>query len=114
MSVCSAVLAGCGDQPASSSTVPGDISRGMQLIRQNSCGSCHQIPGIDEANGFVGPPLTGIGRRIYIAGVQRNTPQGMIAWLQHPQAIVPGNAMPDMGLSERDARDIAAYLFTLR
>jgi cytochrome c2 len=31
-----------------------------------------------------------------------------------PQRIVPGNAMPDMGLNERQARDIAAYLYTLQ
>lgn len=86
----------------------------MQLIRQNGCGACHQIPGIEDANGFVGPPLNTIGRRIYIAGVARNTPEAMIGWLENPQAIVPGNAMPNMGLSEEDARDIAAYLYTLR
>jgi cytochrome c2 len=114
LSVCSAVLTGCDDQPADLPAVSGDIKHGMQLIRQNSCGACHQIPGIDNANGFVGPPLNGVGRRIYIAGVERNTPQAMIAWLQNPQAIVPGNAMPNMGLGEQDARDIAAYLYTLR
>jgi cytochrome c2 len=114
LSVCVAVLAGCDDHPANRPGVSGDIRHGMQLIRQNGCGACHQIPGIDDANGFVGPPLNAIGRRIYIAGVQRNTPQAMIAWLQNPQAIVPGNAMPNMGLSEPDARDITAYLYTLR
>jgi cytochrome c2 len=114
LSVYAALLAGCGDQPASRPGVAGDVRRGMQLIRQNGCGACHQIPGIEDANGFVGPPLTAIGRRIYLAGVQRNTPQAMVAWLQNPQAFVPGNAMPNMGLSESDARDITAYLYTLR
>jgi hypothetical protein len=54
------------------------------------------------------------GRRIYIAGILRNTPDALIAWLRNPQTVVPGNAMPNMGLSESDARDIAAYLYTLR
>jgi cytochrome c2 len=35
-------------------------------------------------------------------------------WLRHPQQIVQGNIMPDMGMTAPDARDIAAYLYTLR
>jgi cytochrome c1 len=72
------------------------------------------VPGIADANGHVGPPLTQIGRRIYIAGLLRNNPDNLVAWLRDPQRIVPGNAMPDMGMSEADARAIAAYLDTLR
>ena len=44
----------------------------------------------------------------------RNTPANLVRWIREPQAVVPGNAMPDMGVSEADARDIAAYLYTLR
>lgn len=90
------------------------MHRGSALIRQNGCGACHMIPGIENANGDVGPPLIAVGRRIYLAGVVRNTPEGMVTWLRNPQAVVPGNAMPNMHLDERDARDIAAYLYTLR
>ncbi len=112
--VCSAILVACDDQPNDQTPVLGDVRRGIHLIQQNGCGACHQIPGVENAHGFVGPPLTAMSRRIYIAGVERNTPQAMIAWLQNPQAFVPGNAMPNMGLSEADARDITAYLYTLR
>jgi cytochrome c1 len=38
----------------------------------------------------------------------------LITWLRDPQAIVPGNAMPNMGLQDQQARDIAAYLYTLQ
>jgi cytochrome c len=38
----------------------------------------------------------------------------MIRWVQTPQAIDPKGGMPDMGVSDRQARDIAAYLYTLR
>ena len=62
---------------------------------------------------FVGPPLDHMGKRIFVAGLLRNTPANMVTWLLDPQAIVPGNAMPDMGLSEEQARDITAYLYTL-
>lgn len=54
-----------------------------------------------------------MGKRIFIAGLLRNTPANMVTWLLDPQEIVPGNAMPDMGLSEEQARDITAYLYTL-
>lgn len=105
-------LAGCQDEqtPAMSA----GVKHGIALIEQNGCGTCHMIPGVKGADGLVGPPLAMIGRRIYIAGVRRNTPENMIAWLQDPQAVVPGNVMPNMGLSRRDAIDIAAYLNTLR
>ena len=92
----------------------GNAQRGVTLIERNGCGSCHIIPGIKNANGLVGPPLTAMANRIYIAGLRRNTPDAMIAWLENPQAVVPGNAMPNMYLSERDARDMTAYLYTLR
>ena len=55
-----------------------------------------------------------MGRRVYIAGMLRNSPENMIAWLENPQAIVAGNVMPRMGLNRNQAQDIAAYLDTLR
>lgn len=96
-------------------TVPGgDPDRGRQRLTQYGCAACHTIPGIRNANGNVGPPLTRIGDRTYIAGVLNNTPANMVRWIRSPQGVVPGNAMPNMGVSEADARDIAAYLYTLR
>lgn len=92
----------------------GNVERGEQLVKLYGCGSCHVIPGTTGARGVVGPPLHQIGRRIYVAGVLRNTPQNMMFWLQNPQAVVPGNAMPDMGISRDQARDITAFLYTLR
>ena len=67
-----------------------------------------------NADGNVGPPLNRIGERTYIAGMLRNTPANLVRWIREPQAVVPGNAMPNMGISEAEARDIAAYLYTLR
>ena len=92
----------------------GDARRGHTLVAQFGCGGCHTIPGIAGAHGNVGPPLTRIGDRIFIAGVLRNTPENLVHWVQHPQQVVPGNAMPEMGISEAQARDIASYLYTLR
>lgn len=92
----------------------GDPQRGATDIVQIGCGACHTIPGIAGATGLIGPPLTEMGRRVFIAGLLRNTPDNLTMWLRDPQKIVPGNVMPDMGLSEEQARDIAAYLYTLR
>ncbi|CCJ08484.1 cytochrome c family protein [Methylocystis sp. SC2] len=97
-----------------SGPVAGDPARGAAEIRDVGCGSCHKIPGIAGADGRVGPPLDFISRRIYLAGVLRNTPQNMMAWLQDPQKFVPGNAMPNMNLSEEQSRNITAYLYTLK
>jgi cytochrome c2 len=89
-------------------------ARGAQLIAADGCGGCHVIPGINNASGVVGPPLTNFGQRIYVAGMLRNTPDNLIAWIENPQSVVPGNAMPNMGIEQADAQDMAAYLYTLR
>lgn len=102
------LLVGCRDESESR-----EAGRGAALIAELGCGTCHTVPGVDGAAALVGPPLDHMGARVYIAGVLRNTPDNMMAWLRDPQAIVPGNAMPNMNLDEDQARDITAYLYTL-
>jgi cytochrome c2 len=92
----------------------GNPRRGAKLIAHSGCGSCHSIPGISGARGLVGPPLDNIGDRTTIAGVLPNTPANVKIWIEMPQRIVPGNVMPNMGINDKDAGDIAAYLYTLR
>jgi cytochrome c2 len=92
----------------------GNVEAGRAAIERVGCGSCHVIPGIEGADGMVGPSLDRIGSHEYLAGMLHNTPDSMIVWLRYPQRIVPGNAMPDMGVSAEDARNIAAYLYTLK
>lgn len=111
---CALLLGGCGSSASASVSGIGDPQRGIAVMRAAGCGACHVVPGVNDATGTVGPPLTQMGRRVFIAGMLRNTPDNLVLWLRHPQAIIPGNAMPDMGLSERDASDVAAYLFTLQ
>lgn len=91
----------------------GDPEAGQRAAHHYLCATCHVIPGIVGANRHVGPPLTGIGKRLTIGGVVPNTPENMVRWLQDPQQFDPLSAMPAVGLSERAARDIAAYLATL-
>lgn len=91
-----------------------DPQRGRAAIRRYGCGSCHDIPGVTGAVGRVGPPLGQISQRVFIGGVLPNEPDNMIRWIENPPAIDPQTAMPNTGVTTRDARDIAAYLYTLR
>jgi cytochrome c2 len=93
---------------------PGDALRGAQHFARYGCDSCHMIPGVRTADSPVGPPLHAWSQRRFIAGNLPNTFENTVRWLMHPQEIEPGTAMPDMGVTESDARDMAAYLFRLR
>ena len=90
----------------------GDPERGRTAIRVHGCGGCHAIPGIGGATGRVGPMLHGFAEQMYIGGQLPNTPGNLVSWLQDPQRHAPGTAMPALGLDLRDARDIAAYLYS--
>lgn len=106
------ILAGCGDAPVVS--LPGaDPERGKDAIRRHGCVACHAIPGIAGPDGNVGPPLAGIARRAYLGGVVPNVPSQMMRWLADAPGVDPRTAMPDLDLSEAEARDIAQYLYTL-
>lgn len=91
-----------------------DADRGRRAVHQYSCLTCHAIPGLVGANAPVGPPLGGIGSRGVIAGRLANNPDNMVRWLRAPRQVNPHSAMPDLGVTERDARDIAAFLATLK
>ncbi|CAN5658375.1 c-type cytochrome [soil metagenome] len=92
----------------------GNPVRGRALIREVGCGSCHTIPGISGADSNVGPPLNKIAGRMFIGGVLENNPDNMIRWLQNPPGVDEKTAMPNLGLSEENSRDVAAYLYTLK
>lgn len=92
----------------------GDPRLGRAAFVQRGCGACHAIPLEDRADGLVGPPLGKIATRAFLAGRQPNDPAHLIAWVQHPQAMKPGVGMPELGLSDAESRNLAAYLYTLR
>jgi cytochrome c1 len=104
-------LAGCA--PAAPNIV-GDPRAGEIVIARSSCGSCHIIPGIALADGRVGPSLAGFGSRMLIAGTLPNQAPNLVLWLKHPGQIRPNDVMPDVGLTDRQARDAAAYLYELQ
>jgi len=108
------MLASCreGSSPAAVLAAGGDPGHGAAAISRYGCGSCHTVAGISSAHGLVGPPLTGVRDRMYIAGMLPNAPENMIRWIRDPKSVNPKTAMPSLGLSERDAADIAAYLYS--
>ena len=110
----SAMLAACGDDPAPRAVSGGNIDTGKRLIEQYQCASCHVIPGAAGAGSNAGPPLEGFGKRSYIAGRIPNMPAGLVGWLVDPPARKPGTMMPNLGVSDAEARHMAAYLYTLR
>ncbi len=114
-----AVAPGClrdvdHEREASLMTHGGDPRKGRALIQHYGCGSCHKIPGVPGATGGVGPKLEGVQTQSYIAGVLQHTPDNLIRWVRDPQGVDPRTAMPNLGVSERDARHIVAYLYTLK
>jgi len=110
------LAAGCGRSTveAARRMTGGEPGRGRAAIRKYGCASCHAIPGVGGPQGEVGPPLASLGGRMYLAGALPNTPENLVRWIRQPQEIRRPNVMPDMGVTEEDGRDIAAYLYTLR
>lgn len=115
--VAALALAACGgDERAfahAAALTGGDPNAGRVKAREYGCGACHTIPGVPGADALVGPPLAGVGSRMYIAGVLTNTPDHLVRWIRDPPAVDSATAMPNVGVTERDARDIAAYLYAV-
>jgi cytochrome c2 len=91
----------------------GDPDRGRMLVQEHGCTACHTIPGVRRPDTLVGPPLNNWVDRQLIAGRFPNQPDYLIEWIMTPQSMIPGSGMPDLGVPEVDARDIAAFLYTI-
>jgi cytochrome c len=106
--------AGCSHQaPLTSEPITdGNPQTGKQAIMHYGCVACHEIKGVEQANGVIGPSLEKIRERVYVGGVAPNTPDNLVKWIMHPKELSPKTAMPELGVSETDARDIAAYLYS--
>lgn len=107
-------LPACRSRTDAVAVFGGDPARGRQDLVSFGCGACHTIAGVRGAQGLVGPPLDNIGARTMIAGEVPNTPDNLINWIRNPQAIEPNTAMPDLGVTQQTATDMAAYLYTLK
>jgi cytochrome c len=115
---CLAVVAlnACNDATNKSTRLvsSGNPNRGKNALTNYGCIACHTIPGVQGATVLTAPPLIGISQRSYIAGMLENTPENLRFWIQHPRKVNPHTAMPEQGVTDRDASDIAAYLYTTR
>jgi cytochrome c1 len=112
------LLAGCKQHAEAETSAAlitgGEPSLGKAAISRYGCGSCHTIPGVPGATANVGPSLQAVGMRTFLAGRLPNSPENLIQWVRHPQDLEQGTAMPNLNVTEEDARHIAAYLYTLR
>lgn len=107
-------LAGCREAPgAPVEALLPDRDRGKELIGAFGCAGCHVVPGVSGAQGTIGPPLERWAWRMYIAGRVTNRPANLVQWIRDPQSIEPETAMPDLGVTDDEARSIAAYLYSL-
>lgn len=89
-------------------------ARGQLLLEQYDCGRCHVIPGVRRANGTLGPSLASFAHRVYLAGEVPNQPEALRRWIPHPSSLVPDTLMPDQPMPAAHARDMGAYLMSLR
>ena len=105
-----AMLTGCGELDNGL----GDARTGQMIIAQQACGACHRIPGVAAAEGAAGPALDHFATQPKIAGVLPNTAAALTQFLRPPEMIVKNGAMPNTALTETQARQIAAYLYTLK
>jgi cytochrome c1 len=92
----------------------GDPRRGEAALLRYGCIACHTIDGIPQSKATIGPPLTQLGSRTHLAGNLENTPGNLMRWIQNPREVNPGTAMPNVGVTDSDARDITAYLLQFK
>jgi cytochrome c oxidase subunit 2 len=101
-------------QQSRAANPPAPSAAGYRVFMTSQCGSCHTVAGT-PAQGEIGPNLTHVASRTTLASLTiPNTRRWLAAWIHNPQAIKPGDRMPDLGLSGRQVQEVVAYLETLR
>jgi mono/diheme cytochrome c family protein len=93
---------------------PPPIADGAVVMRQYACHACHVIQGVVGPDIHVGPKLERWPTRASIAGGLPNTPANLVRFIRAPQSHVAGSLMPDLGVTEADARVMADFLFAQR
>lgn len=92
----------------------GDPELGRHALALHSCISCHTIPGVPKGDGNSAPSLAHWSKHHQFIGTRPNTPENLMQWLHNPAHMKPGTQMPNMNVSEKDSRDMAAYLFSIK
>jgi cytochrome c oxidase subunit II len=87
---------------------------GQAQFLADQCSSCHMVRGTSAA-GLIGPDLTHVASRMTLASAEiPNRPDWLAAWIRNPQAIKPGDRMPDLGLSAHQVNQLVTYLDSLK
>lgn len=108
------LTAGCGGAKEAPRAIAGaDAERGKTVITRVGCAACHEIPGVRWPRGTVGPSLAGLADRTLIAGQHPNQPETLALFVRDAPSLSPQTGMPAMPITEQEARDVAAYLYTL-
>lgn len=108
------LLAACADKRQQPRAITGaDAAAGLAVIQRQGCAACHQIPGVNWPQGTVGGSLDGFADRSMIAGRFPNQPETLATWVRNAPSMSPTTGMPAMPLTSAEARDVAAYLYTL-
>jgi cytochrome c2 len=92
--------------------VPAHIAHGKELLSQRGCVSCHQVTGAGLASPPKNDPVVrtlGLAPDLRFAR-ERSEPGTLMRWLLDPAKVKHDAAMPKLGLSDADARDLAAFL----
>lgn len=93
----------------------GNAVRGKQLAEQYGCTVCHAVPGIEGPQGALGPSLAGVAARPKISNdVVVNTPENLAKYIEDPAMLNPDSTMPALGMPAADAKDLAAFVLTLK
>jgi cytochrome c len=103
---------GCSRSNAPEQNAASSRASAPDLMIQYGCPTCHVIPNVPGAAGKVGPSLDDLAQRSYLAGTLQNSPKNLVHWIQHPQQVHPGTAMPEMSVTSADAARIASFLQT--
>ena len=108
-------LCACADKTDAPRVIAGaDAARGLAVVERVGCASCHRIPGVAWPQGSVGGSLDRFAERSLIAGRLPNQPDTLAQWLRDAPSLSPETGMPPMPITDAEARDVAAYLYTLR
>jgi cytochrome c oxidase subunit 2 len=89
------------------------VAQGQKLFLMKGCVGCHSLVAYNAPKGLLGPNLANVGARTYIAaGTLPNTDENLAHWIRVPQDVKHGVLMPNLGVTEDEAKALVAFLRT--
>lgn len=108
------LVVGCADKREQPRALTGaEAIAGKAVIERVGCAACHRIPRVAWPQGTVGGSLDGFADRSMIAGRFPNQPETLTVWVRSAPSMSASTGMPAMPITSEEARDVAAYLYTL-